>query len=63
MPDLVLAIGAGNLRPVLYRVDPRDVTVFAVVVMLVVVNLLASLLPAPNEWRRIESGEGAGDVR
>ena len=45
---LVLAIvAAGALRPVLYRVDPRDVTVFAgVVVMLVVVSLLASLLPA-----------------
>ena len=46
--DLVLAIvAAGALRPVLYRVDPRDVTVFAgVVVMLVVVSLLASFLPA-----------------
>ena len=45
---LVLAIvAAGALRPVLYRVDPRDVTVFAgVVVMLVGVGLVASLLPA-----------------
>ena len=45
---LVLAVfAAGALRPVLYRVDPRDATVFAgVVVMLVVVSLLASLLPA-----------------
>jgi putative ABC transport system permease protein len=45
---LVLAVfAAGTLRPVLYRVDPRDATVFAgVVVMLVVVSLLASLLPA-----------------
>ncbi len=45
---LVLAIfAAGALRPVLYRVDPRDTTVFAgVVAMLVVVSLLASLLPA-----------------
>jgi predicted permease len=45
---LVLAIvAAGALRPVLYRVDPRDMTVFAgVILMLVVVSLLASLLPA-----------------
>ena len=45
---LVLAVfAAGALRPVLYRVDPRDATVFAgVVVMLVVVSLLASVLPA-----------------
>ena len=45
---LALAIvAAGALRPVLYRVDPRDVTVFAgVVLMLVVVSVLASLLPA-----------------
>ena len=45
---LVLAIvAAGALRPVLYRVDPRDVTVFAgVILMLVVVSVLASLLPA-----------------
>ena len=45
---LVLAVfAAGALRPVLYRVDPRDVSVFAgVVIMLVAVSLLASLLPA-----------------
>ena len=45
---LVLAVFAsGALRPVLYRVDPRDAQVFAgVVVMLVVVSLTASLLPA-----------------
>jgi putative ABC transport system permease protein len=40
-------VASGALRPVLYRVDPRDVTVFAgVITMLVVVSLLASLLPA-----------------
>ena len=40
-------VTAGALRPVLYRVDTRDATVFAgVVVMLVVVSLLASFLPA-----------------
>ena len=46
--DSVLAVfAAGALRPVLYRVDPRDATVFAgVVAILVVVSLVASLLPA-----------------
>jgi predicted permease len=40
-------LAAGALRPVLYRVDPRDPAVFAgVVVMLIGVSLLASLLPA-----------------
>jgi ABC-type antimicrobial peptide transport system permease subunit len=45
---LTLALAAsGALRPVLYRVDPRDGQVFAgVVMMLVVVSLLASLIPA-----------------
>ena len=45
---LALAFAAsGALRPVLYRVEPRDPAVFAgVVMMLVVVSLLASLLPA-----------------
>ncbi len=45
---LALALAAsGALRPVLYRVDPRDGQVFAgVVMMLVVVSLLASLIPA-----------------
>jgi predicted permease len=45
---LALAVVAsGALRPLLYRVDPRDITVFAgVVLMLVAVSLLASVLPA-----------------
>jgi putative ABC transport system permease protein len=45
---LALALAAsGPLRPVLYRVDPRDSQVFVgVVMMLVVVSLLASLIPA-----------------
>ena len=45
---LALAVVAsGALRPLLYRVHPRDVWVFAgVVVMLITVSLLASLLPA-----------------
>ena len=45
---LALASAAsGALRPVLYRVDSRDVWVFAgVVLMLITVSLLASLLPA-----------------
>lgn len=45
---LTLAIFAsGALQPVLYHVDPQDATVFAgVVIMLVVVSVLASLLPA-----------------
>jgi predicted permease len=45
---LVLALFAsGALQPVLYHVDPRDVSVFAgVVAMLVIVSLIASLLPA-----------------
>jgi putative ABC transport system permease protein len=45
---LALALAAsGALRPVLYHVDPRDASVFAgVVAMLVTVSLFASLLPA-----------------
>jgi putative ABC transport system permease protein len=45
---LALAVVAsGALRPLLYRVDPRDIWVFAgVVLMLITVSLLASLLPA-----------------
>jgi ABC-type lipoprotein release transport system permease subunit len=45
---LALAVAAsGALRPLLYRVDPRDARVFAgVVLMLLAVSLLASLLPA-----------------
>jgi predicted permease len=45
---LALAVVAsGALRPLLYRVDPRDVWVFGgVVLMLAGVSLLASLLPA-----------------
>jgi predicted permease len=45
---LTLAVFAsGALQPVLYHVDPRDAAVFAgVIVMLIVVSLLASLLPA-----------------
>jgi putative ABC transport system permease protein len=45
---LTLAVFAsGALQPVLYRVDPRDATVFAgVIIMLIVVSVLASLLPA-----------------
>ena len=40
-------VAAGALRPVLYRVEPRDMSVFAgVIVMLIVVSLVASLLPA-----------------
>jgi predicted permease len=45
---LALAVLASTpLRPVLYRVDPRDIPVFAgVVLMLIAVSLLGSLLPA-----------------
>jgi ABC-type antimicrobial peptide transport system permease subunit len=45
---LALALlASGALQPVLYRVDPRDFTVFAgVVVTLAIVSLLASFLPA-----------------
>jgi putative ABC transport system permease protein len=45
---LALALAAsGALRPVLYRVDPRDGQVFAgVVAMLIGVSLVASLVPA-----------------
>jgi ABC-type antimicrobial peptide transport system permease subunit len=45
---LALALlASGALQPVLYHVDPRDLTVFAaVVVTLAVVSLLASFLPA-----------------
>lgn len=45
---LALALlASGALRPLLYRVDPRDAMVFSgVVVMLVLVSLTASLLPA-----------------
>jgi predicted permease len=45
---LALAVVAsGALRPLLYRVHPRDIQVFAgVVLLLVTVSLLASLLPA-----------------
>jgi hypothetical protein len=36
-----------TLRPLLYRVSPRDMTVFVgVVMMLLVISLLATLLPA-----------------
>jgi ABC-type antimicrobial peptide transport system permease subunit len=47
---LLLALGAsGALQPILYRVDPRDVTVFAgVVITLAFTSVMASLLPA---WR------------
>jgi putative ABC transport system permease protein len=45
---LALALAAsGALRPLLYRVSPRDATVFAgVVLMLIAVSLVATLLPA-----------------
>lgn len=45
---LALAVFAsGALQPVLYHVDPRDASVFAgVVVTLIIVSVLASLLPA-----------------
>ena len=45
---LALALAAsGALRPLLYRVSPRDATVFAgVVMMLIAVSLVATLLPA-----------------
>ena len=45
---LVLAVlASGALQPVLYHVNPRDVAVFAgVVVTLAVASLLASFLPA-----------------
>jgi ABC-type antimicrobial peptide transport system permease subunit len=40
-------VASGALRPLLYRVDPRDAVVFSgVVVMLVLVSLAASLVPA-----------------
>jgi predicted permease len=44
---LLALLASGALRPLLYRVSPRDATVFVgVVVTLVAVSLLASLLPA-----------------
>jgi putative ABC transport system permease protein len=45
---LALALlASGALQPILYRVNPRDVVVFAgVVVTLIIVSLVASLLPA-----------------
>ena len=49
---MVLGLGlavlaAGALRPLLYHVDPRDLSVFAgVVLMLVAVSVLATLVPA-----------------
>ena len=48
MLGLGLAIAAsGALRPLLYRVSPRDAMVYAgVVLMLIAVSLLATLLPA-----------------
>lgn len=50
---LVLALlASGALQPVLYKVNPRDVTVFvAVVVTLAVVSIIASLLPARRVTR------------
>jgi len=40
-------VASGALRPLLYKVSPRDVTVFAgVVMMLIAVSLVATLLPA-----------------
>jgi predicted permease len=40
-------VASGALRPLLYRVSPRDATVFAgVVMMLIAVSLVATLLPA-----------------
>jgi putative ABC transport system permease protein len=40
-------VASGPLRPLLYRVDPRDGQVFAgVVLLLAVVSLIASLVPA-----------------
>ena len=42
-----LVVASGALRPLLYRVHPRDVSVFGgVVLMLITVSVLASLLPA-----------------
>jgi ABC-type antimicrobial peptide transport system permease subunit len=50
---LVLALlASGALQPVLYKVNPRDVTVFvAVVLTLAVVSIIASLLPARRVTR------------
>lgn len=50
---LVIALSAsGALQPVLYGVDPRDAVVFAAVVLvLAVVSLLASFLPARRVTR------------
>ncbi|HEY0872650.1 MAG TPA: ABC transporter permease [Vicinamibacterales bacterium] len=50
---LALAIfAAGALQPVLYRVDPRDASVFVLVVAtLIIVSLAASLLPARRVTR------------
>jgi ABC-type antimicrobial peptide transport system permease subunit len=40
-------VASGALRPLLYRVSPRDATVFVgVVAMLIAVSLVATLLPA-----------------
>jgi ABC-type antimicrobial peptide transport system permease subunit len=42
-------LASGALQPVLYHVDPRDVTVFAgVIVVLALASVIASFLPA---WR------------
>jgi predicted permease len=50
---LVLALlASGGLQPVLYHVDPRDLTVFAaVVITLAAVSLAASFLPAQRVTR------------
>ena len=43
----IAALASGALQPVLYKVDPRDTTVFAtVVVTLALASLIASFLPA-----------------
>jgi ABC-type antimicrobial peptide transport system permease subunit len=45
-------LASGALQPVLYHVDPRDVTVFvAVVATLALVSLAASFLPARRVTR------------
>ena len=49
---LLALLASGALQPVLYHVDPRDMTVFAAVIAtLAVASLIASFLPAQRVTR------------
>ena len=49
---LLALVASGALQPVLYHVDPRDMTVFAAVIAtLAVASLIASFLPAQRVTR------------